>query len=61
MPKKPAIPVFADNLPGWKRSMDLFNSTRSTAGTTQPPDVFSKSNYPLSPETIFLIALGEDT
>jgi len=60
MPKKPAISTFADKPPAWKGPMDPIDAKDAIAGTLRPTDCFSTSNYPLSPEAIFCLSLGED-
>jgi hypothetical protein len=60
MPKKPAISTIPDKPPAWKRAIDPIDERDAIAGTVLPVDCFSTFNYPLSPEAIFRLALGED-
>jgi hypothetical protein len=61
MPKKPAVPTIPDKPPAWKSAVDAIDERDAIAGTVLPADCFSTSNYPLSPEAIYRLSLGEDT
>lgn len=61
MLKKPVIATIAKVPPAWNGAADQFESRDAVTGTVRPADCFSTSNYPLSPGTMFRLALGDDT